>query len=638
MRKFIFIFGMMAFALLAKAQETLTISWLTDEKRDASYTAGSSVRVYSAVMEFYQEDLVNFNSTAKSIVGIDQIQVYVDSASFPLITNYNVIILKGKDIASATQVVKQSVPIANLVRFWNTVNLNTVYDVDLSQKLYIGYELTVSAQAYPLASAKGTNPKQSWMRSGTNPFENLVTDYGFNHVFLIKANAIVEDSPDDRMSFVSLNMGDKYRIQGENVTVSGTVKNLGKNPLTSFSVYYEVDGTTSAVETVSGLNIASGATTNFNHPATHALSAIKSYNFKVTISSPNAVEDGVIGDSTRNMEMLVFTEKVQRVVLHEVFTSSTCTYCKGGNESLTKVLDAKDANKWACVKYQYNFPGSGDPYYTSEVTTREDFYGGIPGVPHLFCDGNEFDDHPGYYTTGEFDRMANIPAAAKTTSSASVNVNNQKVDFNVTINPVTTLTNPNLRLFAAIVEKETFNNKKTNGETVFHYVLKKFITNVNGENINFTVNTPITRNYSYTFKGSYRLPANSNSPINHNSEHSVEDHNALLVVYWIQDIVTKEVFQAGKADPNPSYQSRVSVEEIVLTSGVAIYPNPANDNLNILTADPIKEVVIHNLLGQKLGVYNGNVTTIPVSDLAKGMYVITIKTENRVFNQKFVKE
>jgi hypothetical protein len=43
-------------------------------------------------------------------------------------------------------------------------------------------------------------------------------------------------------------------------------------------------------------------------------------------------------------------------------------------------------------------------------------------------------------------------------------------------------------------------------------------------------------------------------------------------------------------------------------------------------------------LGQKLGSYNGNVTSISVSDLSSGIYVITVKTENNVVTQKFIKE
>jgi hypothetical protein len=59
------------------------------------------------------------------------------------------------------------------------------------------------------------------------------------------------------------------------------------------------------------------------------------------------------------------------------------------------------------------------------------------------------------------------------------------------------------------------------------------------------------RNYTYTFKGNYRLPVNAGDPINHAQEHSVENFDNLMVVYWLQDVVTKEVYQSGKADCVP---------------------------------------------------------------------------------------
>jgi len=269
---------------------------------------------------------------------------------------------------------------------------------------------------------------------------------------------------------------------------------------------------------------------------------------------------------------------------------------------------------------------------------RGTFNGGVSSVPSLICDGGGFKNHPGYYTLILFNQLANVPAIATTTGTATVDTNSKKVDLHVTINPVTNFNNPNLRFFAAIIEKGTFKNVKTNGETEFHYVMKKFMTNINGDIIApLELNTPITRNYSYTFRGNYRLPTSASSPINHSTEHSVEDFNSLMVVYWLQDIVTKEVYQAGKADPYPGYN--VSIADIAFNSSKAvIYPNPAKDNLTILAADPVKEVSIHNLLGQKISSYNGDITTISVSDLAKGIYIITVRTENGITNQKFIKE
>jgi hypothetical protein len=253
---------------------------------------------------------------------------------------------------------------------------------------------------------------------------------------------------------------------------------------------------------------------------------------------------------------------IQRMVLHEVFTSSTCGPCNHGNARLKSVLNqVNDDTKWVCIKYQYSFPALGDPYFTTEGNTRGTFYGGIYAIPTLVGDGgygSAYNGIPGAYSISDFNNMSAVSAIASMTASVTVDSISKTVTLSqMTINPVTNMNNPNLRFFAAIVEKKTVNNAKTNGETEFLYVMKKFLTNINGDVIDsLEENKPITLNdYTYTFNGNYRLPvfATSRDTINHNIEHSVEDFNNLMVVYWLQDIVTKEVYQAGKTDPNPGY-------------------------------------------------------------------------------------
>ena len=636
MKKIVLVFGMMVCASIVKAQgDSLIISWLPTNQTQTTALGYNSPTI-AAAMEFYAEDFFNYNSTNKVIIGIKQVQFYLDSADLSFVTGCNVLIMQGKDIYSATEVVREAVPVSDLVKHWNLVNLPSIYNIDLSQRLYIAYEVSISKQAYPLGATSGSTVKQGWFRTGTNAFINIATTY--QRVFLIKALAIVESVPNEMSATLNLT---RYNVKGDSLTVRGTVKNLGKTPLTSFKLSYTVDGVQSATDTFSKLNIAANGSYNFVHTQKYVAETAKLVTFTVQASEPNGVKDMIKNPSVQEVGVIVCENKVQRMVLHEVFTSSTCTPCNPGNTTLSGVLNAKDTNKWVCIKYQYNFPSTGDPYYTAECGNRGTFYGGIGGVPTLFGDG-QFSDNPNSYTSTKFDNLANIPAAATTmVGSVTANETNKTIAFNVTINPATNYNNPNMRFFAAVVEKRTVKNATSNGETDFFYVMKKFLTSVSGDTISpFVLNTPITRNYTYTFKGDYRLPTNGQPAniINHTKENSIEDFQDLAVIYWLQDIITKEVYQAGKADPNPGYASPVSVAEIPFGSANMIYPNPAKDNLTILTADPIKEISIHNILGQKVGFYTGNVTTVPVSDLVKGIYIITVKTEKGITNQKFVKE
>lgn len=70
---------------------------------------------------------------------------------------------------------------------------------------------------------------------------------------------------------------------------------------------------------------------------------------------------------------------------------------------------------------------------------------------------------------------------------------------------------------------------------------------------------------------------------------------------------------------------------------VSLYPNPANDVLNIDMINEVKSIEIYTIQGQK--VLSSNQKQISVSDLSSGIYVLKIQdSENAVATKKFVKQ
>ena len=63
-------------------------------------------------------------------------------------------------------------------------------------------------------------------------------------------------------------------------------------------------------------------------------------------------------------------------------------------------------------------------------------------------------------------------------------------------------------------------------------------------------------------------------------------------------------------------------------SSINIYPNPTDNTLNVKSNIDLIEIQINNLLGQKIIRKTDNFETINVSNLSKGMYIITMKTIN----------
>jgi len=72
-------------------------------------------------------------------------------------------------------------------------------------------------------------------------------------------------------------------------------------------------------------------------------------------------------------------------------------------------------------------------------------------------------------------------------------------------------------------------------------------------------------------------------------------------------------------------------------NNVSIYPNPANNVINVNASSNINTVEVFNMMGQKVAAFDANNTTanINVSALANGIYTMRITTENGVSNQKF---
>lgn len=79
------------------------------------------------------------------------------------------------------------------------------------------------------------------------------------------------------------------------------------------------------------------------------------------------------------------------------------------------------------------------------------------------------------------------------------------------------------------------------------------------------------------------------------------------------------------------------IEDITSEDNVSIYPNPANNVINVNAASNINTVEVFNMMGQKVAAFDANDTHVQINTtaLSNGMYLMRITTENGVSNQKF---
>ena len=493
----------------------------------------------------------------------------------------------------------------------------------------VGSDISAVANTnfYAIYLQKGVVDEQKWTL-GAISLDHKHIGYDF---------ASVNQLPDVGAHAASTSM-EKFHKVNTPKTIYATFTTTGENALTSYVFHYLVDGV-EAMDTVSGKNLKSyfpGFTLTHAKPYTPTESD-KKLTVQMWLSDLNGTG---LNSDTLSFTFETYTRAAQRNVLHEAFSSATCSPCKAGNANLKAIMDAN--TNWVCIKYQMGWPGNGDPYYTTEGYYRRAYYN-ISSVPWLRVDGTIYAGNTGSYSASTLRAQAQKPSFVEMSGGLDYD-GGKKFTAEITVNPLKDISG-DIRLFAALVETKTVRNIAdeylnsygearfaANWDTVFHHVMKKFLTPANsGTAITLKENDPKTIRLEYEFQGEYRLPNDSKDPINHSTEHSVENFNNIYLVFWLQDFKTMEVFQAGRSYGGVSVADHQAPETRVL-----VYPNPASEQMQVRSGSRFTSLRLVNLAGQT--VYQESVDadehSFSVKDLAPGLYILQLQTAKGVLNTK----
>lgn len=391
-----------------------------------------------------------------------------------------------------------------------------------------------------------------------------------------------------------------------NSNITGTIRNMGFNSITSYDVTYKIDGgTASAVYSVTGANIASNGTGTFTHNIPANLT-IGSHTIEVTISNVNGSTDPNLADNVISKTVSVASQTVPKMCLFEGYSSSTCAPCASWNATFNPWAATNEANM-NYIKYQVNWPGTGDPYYFAQTGTRVSYYG-VNAAPDMYANG---------VNMSSLSVAALNTAVAKAASENAVfNISCTPTYFGdmlsvpVTIDPYVTASG--LKVHVVVCEKVTTGNHASNGETSFHHVMMQMLPTAAGSTVNFTDGVAYTNTLTKDMSGTF-----------------VEEMSDLMIIVFIQDDVTKEVLQSKTFSSVP-----LTVENETM-GNISIYPNPAKDNIHIKNAEN-SNIVICDVLG-KVVLSESNISNdfnMNVSGLAKGNYVVKIMNGNQFVTKK----
>ena len=326
-------------------------------------------------------------------------------------------------------------------------------------------------------------------------------------------------------SEIRINSIDIYeRIGSGPLDVKFSVQNMGNYNIESFEASYELDGYETVTETFTTSIEAFGTETFTFTDKKNILPG--TYNIKITITSVNGGEDNLDDNAMVKTFDASLAEK-QRIPMIEHFSSSTCAPCVLINSVMHKLTN-ENPGKFTYTKYVVNYPGIGDPYYTTESGIRKDYYQ-ASSVPRCFLDSELQVSGSAAQPVTKTKLLSryDVPAFAEIRGAFDIDTNNV---ITITADIASYININNLKTFISINEKTTTGNTVEyggNGEKEFHHVMLKMMDN--GIGINTTINAGEYKRFEFTY--------NMDSTF-------MEEANDLEVAVWVQDSLTKEIINS----------------------------------------------------------------------------------------------
>lgn len=414
--------------------------------------------------------------------------------------------------------------------------------------------------------------------------------YNIDYWYIDDARVLIANPLDAAMN--SINMV-SYLAAGT-YPVVGQIMNYGTDNLTAANINWSLDNGTIHTNALNGLNMALGSTSNFTAsdsvtftPGNHTLA--------VWVSNPNgAAADSNTSNDTIFSVFHIASQGTLRRPLYEEFTSSTCAPCASFNIPTFDPFIVQHEAEICLVHYPMNWPGAGDPYFTAQNEVRRFFYG-VSYVPDLYVEGKQVP------TTAAGINSALTASLAKPsymTISGTHNVNGNIVTGDMVIN---SYISANLTAYIAIVE-ETFDNHSTNGETHFPNLMLAMAPGPYGTPVELTDGGSTTVSYTVDMTGTH-----------------VEHMSDIKLVMWVQDSVTRMLFQSNYSDLVTGIDNHTVLQD------VQVYPNPSTGLITVQHQNTIDNLTIYNNFGQIVRQFNDfEAKLIDLSSLDNGTYFMRI--------------
>jgi hypothetical protein len=426
------------------------------------------------------------------------------------------------------------------------------------------------------------------------------------------------------------------------VNITGEITNNGGNNITAMDITW-TDGTNTNIDNLTGLNIASGATYNFNHSASLTVAGGNNYDIDITVDLAN---DGDLSDNSTTASVSGLSFLPNKVTVGEEKTGEWCGWCPRGAVAMADMASSNpndfigiaihNGDAMAVSAYDNNignyipggYPGGGvdrvldgDPSnFLSMHNQRKNAI--VPG--EVYAEGT-YDANTVYANisakfaasfSGDY-RLAAVLIADSIQGAGQANYYSGGQSGNMAM--------PNSGSMPGL-------NFATAGQTVSpfyhdHVAMALGDNEINGKSgsLPSSINANDSLYYTYTF--------------NRSSNWNLDNFH---IVGMLIDGSTGEILNAGKG--NVSFGGGVGISDLQTEKvNLNVFPNPVNHKAFITFNCPKSENVsidIVNSIGQvlkteKLGFINGEQKlSIDASDLSSGIYFVKLNIDNNFFTKR----
>lgn len=244
----------------------------------------------------------------------------------------------------------------------------------------------------------------------------------------------------------------------------------------------------------------------------------------------------------------VINAQNQRTVVLECFTSTTCGPCAQANPALDNLIN-NNADKLIAIKYHVNWPAAGDPmnlHNPGDVSSKVSFYS-INAVPYSVGDGT-WVGNSGSVSQAMINQWAAVDSPIDMRMTHYFNAA-QDTMFVVVMGRASSAINSNsLKLNISVIEKtmEYASAPGSNGERIFHNVMKKLLPSAAGTSI-----AAMEAGDYFAYKYSWALA-------------NVMNVSELTAVAWLQDGTTKQMIQGCKSsdDVQPFFAKQAKISKL----------------------------------------------------------------------------